>query len=246
MSAVIEELIEITSQFAFKCAHIEYQEDVYVYHPLQYAWNFHKKYIELYVKENTDTLFLGMNPGPFGMAQTGIPFGEVNVVRDYLGIDEKLENLPTCHPKRPIEGLKCSRSEVSGRRLWTLIQNRFPVSSLFPDSVAIMNYCPVVFVDKGPTGKNIIPEKIEKNAREKLEQICDNYLDQMISIINPRNVIGIGQYAKKKLESSISRLESDIYVTSILHPSPANPQANRGWEPIVKKTLVDEHIWREG
>lgn len=73
--------------------------------------------------------------------------------------------------------------------------------------------------------------------------MCDRYLDDIISIIMPHSVIGIGQYARKKLEQSISRLEKDIYVTSILHPSPANPKANRGWALEVENVLVEEQIW---
>jgi single-strand selective monofunctional uracil DNA glycosylase len=238
-------IVDRTKEFAFECARIEYPENVYVYHPLIYAWDFHRKYLERYVKEDTKALFLGMNPGPFGMAQTGIPFGEVDVVEEYLHIDEQLHNLPITHPKRPIDGLNCARSEVSGRRLWALIKERYPLAHMFPPYLAIMNYCPVVFVDKGPTGKNIIPEKIEKEVRMALENVCDSYLDDIISIILPHSVIGIGQYAKKKLEQSISRLEKDIYVTSILHPSPANPKANRGWAVEVEKVLIEENIWSE-
>ena len=236
-------IVERTREFATECAHIEYPESVFVYHPLIYAWDFHKKYLEQYVEEGAKSLFLGMNPGPFGMAQTGVPFGEVNVVKAYLHIDEHLHNLPVTHPKRPIDGLLCVRSEVSGRRLWGLIKERYPLAHMFPKDIAIMNYCPVVFVDRGPTGKNIIPEKIEKEVRKKLESVCDCYLDDIISIIMPHSVIGIGQYAKKKLEKSMSRLEKDIYVTSILHPSPANPKANRGWALEVENVLVEEHIW---
>ncbi len=236
-------LIDRTKLFASECQEIEYPECVYVYHPLNYAWNFHKKYLELYVKKGTKALFLGMNPGPFGMAQTGIPFGEVNVVKEYLKIDEPLLALPITHPKRPIEGLLCERSEVSGRRLWSLIEKKFPLSKQFTPHLAIMNYCPVVFVDTGPTGKNIIPEKIEKEVRVELEKVCDTYLDDIIDIIRPISVVGIGQYAKKKLSLSIARSKKNIYVTSIIHPSPANPQANKGWLEIVEKALVDENIW---
>ena len=236
-------LVERTKEFAIECTHIEYPDTLYVYHPLLYAWNFHKKYLELFVQEHTRTLFLGMNPGPFGMAQTGIPFGEVNVVREYLQINEQLQDIPPTHKKRPIDGLNCKRSEVSGRRMWALMQSRYPSSSQFPPHVAIMNYCPVVFVDRGATGKNIIPEKIVLEVRKKLEQVCDNYLDDVITMIKPKNVVGIGQYAKKKLDLSISRLKQDIYVTSILHPSPANPKANTGWALIVEDHLVHEHIW---
>lgn len=238
-------LIERTKEFAHQCAGITYPDDFYVYHPLIYAWNFHKRYLELYVQEGAKALFLGMNPGPFGMAQTGIPFGEVNVVKKYLQIDEKLQDIPLTHIKRPIDGLHCKRSEVSGRRLWSLIEQRYPSRQQFPLHLAIMNYCPVVFVDKGPTGKNIIPEKIEKEVRVELEGVCDRYLDDMIQIIKPESVIGIGQYAKKKLTASISRLEKEIYVTSIIHPSPANPQANKGWAEIVENVLLEEHIWSD-
>ena len=242
---MMKNIVERTKEFAFQCAQLKYPDTVYVYHPLIYAWNFHEKYLHLYVKEHTKTLFLGMNPGPFGMAQTGVPFGEVNVVKEYLHLDEPLQDIPLTHPKRPIDGLHCQRSEVSGRRLWALIEQRYPLAHLFPTHLAIMNYCPVVFVDKCSTGKNIIPEKIEKEVRVQLEKVCDNYLDDIITIIKPNSVVGIGQYAKKKLEMSISRLEKDIYVTSILHPSPANPKANSGWAPIVEKVLIEENIWSE-
>ncbi|NCB02985.1 MAG: single-stranded DNA-binding protein [Spirochaetia bacterium] len=238
-------LVETTKEFAKLCSEIEYSDDVYVYHPLLYAWDFHKKYIEQFVKQYTETLFLGMNPGPFGMAQTGIPFGEVSVVKDYLCIDESLKNLPATHPKRPIEGLVCSRSEVSGRRLWGLIQKRYPLSSSFSEHIAVMNYCPVVFVDKGSTGKNIIPEKLPIPIRKELEQLCDEYLDEIIRIIKPTSVVGIGQYALKKLKASVSRTHSTIYVSSILHPSPANPKANKGWESIVESVLIEENIWSD-
>lgn len=241
----MKRIIERTKEFAAQCAHIEYPDTVYVYHPLIYAWNFHKKYLELFIQEGTKTLFLGMNPGPFGMAQTGVPFGEVDVVKEYLQIDEQLQDIPLTHPKRPIDGLNCKRHEVSGKRLWTLVEQRYPAAHLFPPHIAIMNYCPVVFVDKGPTGKNIIPEKIEKEVRVQLEQVCDRYLDDVISLIKPQSVVGIGQYAKKKLELSMSRSEKDIYVTSILHPSPANPKANQGWGQIVEKVLIEENIWCE-
>lgn len=44
----------------------------YVYNPLEYAWDTHRLYAEKYCHSGQSVLFLGMNPGPFGMAQTGV------------------------------------------------------------------------------------------------------------------------------------------------------------------------------
>lgn len=44
----------------------------YVYNPLEYAWDTHRCYVETYCQPGQSVLFLGMNPGPFGMAQTGV------------------------------------------------------------------------------------------------------------------------------------------------------------------------------
>ena len=44
----------------------------YTYNPLEYAWETHRCYVEKYCQAGQSILFLGMNPGPFGMAQTGV------------------------------------------------------------------------------------------------------------------------------------------------------------------------------
>src|SRR5689334_22585808 len=75
-----------------------------VYNPLEYAWPAHELYLEKYAAAPKQVLFLGMNPGPFGMAQTGIPFGEVAAVRDWLKIQTPVKKPAREHPKRPVEG----------------------------------------------------------------------------------------------------------------------------------------------
>ena len=67
-------------------------------------------------KAKKKVVFLGMNPGPFGMAQTGVPFGEIPAVRDWMGLRGKVGKPDLEHAKRPVEGLDCQKSEVSGRR----------------------------------------------------------------------------------------------------------------------------------
>ena len=59
----------------------------HVYNPLTYARAPHDLYLSRYGQGPKDVVLLGMNPGPWGMAQTGVPFGEVTAVRDWLGIE---------------------------------------------------------------------------------------------------------------------------------------------------------------
>ena len=61
----------------------------HVYNPLVYAWDLHEAYVQLAGKGRKRVMFLGMNPGPFGMAQTGVPFGEVAAVRDWMRLSAK-------------------------------------------------------------------------------------------------------------------------------------------------------------
>jgi len=97
----------------------------HVYNPLAYARAPHDAYLARYGATPKRVVYLGMNPGPFGMAQTGVPFGEVALVRDWLGIQAAVDKPVPEHPKRPIEGFACVRSEVSGARLWGALKQRY-------------------------------------------------------------------------------------------------------------------------
>ena len=87
----------------------------HVYNPLAYAKRSHDEYIERYAHTKKRVVFLGMNPGPWGMSQTGVPFGEVSWVRDWLKIETPVGKPKNPHPKRPVTGFACTRSEVSGK-----------------------------------------------------------------------------------------------------------------------------------
>src|SRR5688572_32536315 len=88
-----------------------------------------------------------MNPGPFGMAQTGVPFGDVAMVRDWLGIVAAVAKPRDEHPKRPVLGFECQRSEVSGARLWGWARARFGTPQRFFERFFVANYCPLAFME---------------------------------------------------------------------------------------------------
>jgi single-strand selective monofunctional uracil DNA glycosylase len=117
---------------ATTCRDLKFPDPVaYTYNPLEYAWDRHCDYLKKFGSGTKKVLFLGMNPGPYGMAQTGVPFGEISHVRDWMGISGSVEKPDLEHPKRPITGFNCERSEVSGRRLWGLFSELFDSADAF-------------------------------------------------------------------------------------------------------------------
>ena len=121
-SPFAERLLRIERSLSRELRRLSFGAPVtHVYDPLEYAWRPHAAFVRRYVRGRLRVVFLGMNPGPFGMAQTGVPFGEVAAVRGWLGIEAPVARPAREHPKRPIEGFACARSEVSGARVWGAI-----------------------------------------------------------------------------------------------------------------------------
>ena len=211
----------------------------YVYNPLEYAWEIHRQYLALAEGGKKKVVFLGMNPGPYGMAQTGVPFGEIPAVRDWMGLSGEVSKPNPEHPKRPVDGLECTKSEVSGRRLWGLFSEKFPSAHDFFKDHFVANYCPLVFMEE--SGKNRTPDKLPAAETNPLEQACDDHLRQVIEILEPEWLIGVGAFAEKRASIALSDL--NVQIGKILHPSPASPAANRGWAEAANKQLIEQEIW---
>jgi len=226
-----------------------------VYNPLVYAARPYNLYLKLAAANSKKVIFLGMNPGPWGMAQTGVPFGEISAVRDWLGIEAPVDKPKKEHPKRPIEGFSCARSEVSGRRLWGLFSERFGTPENFFQEHFVGNYCPLVFMNS--SGANITPDKLPAGEAAPLFELCDRALAETIELLKPQWVIGVGLFAKKRIDlvrqsyfngaagqHAAGSNGLHFSTAQILHPSPANPKANSGWDKEVSRTLVELGIWQ--
>lgn len=229
-------LIGAARELALEVEGIRFAPPVtHVYNPLRYAWNAHQQYLERYGQGQKEAVLVGMNPGPWGMAQTGIPFGEVELVRSWLGIDMPVARPDNEHPKRPVEGFACSRREVSGRRLWGWASRRFGDPSHFFERFFVANYCPLLFLEA--SGRNRTPDRLTAGERSQLAAICDRALRQSIDALAPRFVIGVGKFAEARCRSALEGLE--LTIGRILHPSPASPAANRGWEGRAERELKE-------
>ncbi|MDP7004917.1 MAG: single-stranded DNA-binding protein [Phycisphaerales bacterium] len=223
-------LVSITRELSKGCDALLFSEPVaYVYNPLVYAWKSHKKYLEKFGDGKGRVLLIGMNPGPWGMAQTGVPFGEVNAVRDFLDIEETVQKPNPEHPKREVLGFQCPRSEVSGRRVWEWAKQRFVTPESFFNEFFVLNYCPLCFMEDG--GKNRTPDKLRPEERDAVFDICDVALTKFVKELEPSKIVGIGGFAKKRAMKTLNRDD----IETILHPSPASPIANRGWAPQIEK-----------
>ena len=210
----------------------------HVYNPLIYAREAWDMYCEKYGQGPREVLCLGMNPGPFGMSQCGVPFGEIAHVRDWLGIEVPVGKPPEEHPKRPILGFDCTRSEVSGRRLWSWAKDTFETPEAFFARFFIANYSPLVFMEE--SGRNRIPEKLPKAERLLMNAACDRALRRTVELLEPKFVVGVGKFAEKKARQVVGDL--DVIIGSVPHPSPASPLANRGWAPLMTAALTDVGI----
>jgi single-strand selective monofunctional uracil DNA glycosylase len=230
--SVSKRLITITRELSKGVDALSFSDPVaYVYNPLEYAWKSHKAYLQKFGERKNRVLLLGMNPGPWGMAQTGVPFGEVNAVRDFLGIQEQVKQPEVVHPKRPVQGFDCTRSEVSGRRVWEWASSRFGTAENFFSEFFIINYCPICFMEEG--GKNRTPDKLNPEERDAVFEVCDVALVKFVESLEPSKIIGIGGFAKKRAMKTLNRDD----IETILHPSPASPIANRGWAPQIETQL---------
>ena len=216
-----------------------------IYNPLIYARQPNKQYVSPYDNSTKRIVFLGMNPGPWGMAQTGVPFGEINAVRDWLSITAPIGAPETIHPKRPVLGYRCTRSEVSGERLWGLFKERYKQADVFFADHFVINYCPLLFI--APSGKdnsgarNTTPDKLKTEEKKALYDACDGHLRDVIRALSPEFLVGVGNFAAERAAEALSR---DVKITKILHPSPANPRSNGGnWGKIAEQQLVEAGVW---
>jgi single-strand selective monofunctional uracil DNA glycosylase len=229
-------LIAIAAQLRRDVAKLHFAAPIaHVYNPLDYAWAPHREYLQRYGSGSHEVVLVGMNPGPFGMAQTGVPFGDVGMVRDWLKIDGAVRRPRDEHPKRPILGMQCHRGEVSGQRLWGWARDRFGTPEQFFARFFVLNYCPLCFLED--SGRNRTPDKLPPAERTALYAACDLALRAAVKTLDARYVIGVGRFAEQRARHALAG--RDVVLGAVPHPSPASPQANRGWTALMDRALAE-------
>ena len=225
-------IIELTNELRINCN--KYRQIIidrhkhikFVYNPLDYAWKPHEYYLNTYGNLGAKKIIMGMNPG-HGMGNTGIPFGCPLKVKSYLNItDLKVKKPKIMHPKRKIFGLECKKPEISGKRMWSLIEEIYGPPNIAFKDIFIINHFPLWMFNE--SGQNITPNKLNYRELKNIFKICNNYLIDLINILNIKEIICVGKYAHNVAKKVINEAKMiEIKIKEIPHPSPANPIANK-------------------
>ena len=228
-------LLAIADELASALSVLRFRPPVaHVYNPLIYARAPYARYVERFGASTKEVLLLGMNPGPFGMAQTGVPFGEVASVRDWLGIEGPVGKPEREHPKRPVAGFACHRAEVSGQRLWGWVRRRFESPERFFARYFVANYCPLLFLEA--SGANLPLDKLARDEQRAIAEHCDHALRETVRHLAPACVLGVGRFAERR--AALALADMNVRVGFIPHPSPASPAANQGWEDSAEAAFA--------
>jgi len=239
MTGEIESLVNATKTLAEAMDKLSFGPPVAMtYNVLRYAWEGHRAYLEKYGEGPKRILLLGMNPGPWGMVQTGVPFGEISAVRDWMKIEAPIGKPNPEHPKRPVQGFACKKSEVSGRRLWGLFAEQFESPKAFFSEHFVVNYCPLAFMDEN--GRNLTPDKLPAPEAKPLQAACDQHLQKIAEALRPEWVVGVGVYGESRARIALGE---GFRYGRILHPSPASPAANAGWAERAAAQLKELGAW---
>ena len=256
MGALVEALVERAMQLRDECNALLSLFDTsdvvaHATNPLDYAWVLHEQYLRKWGGRGATTLMLGMNPGPYGMAQSGVPFGATHCVRDFLQIEHvDLVTPKNAHPKRPIQGLMLERQEVSGTRIWSLFEEMYHTPEACFAEIFVLNHCPLLLL--GQRGQNITPEVLSKSLIEPLMQACDAHLSDVVDLLQIERIIGIGKYAERRALHVMNAKHgcgkrkdgTPVRIQTVWHPSPASPRANRNngedWKQNVSEILHDK------
>ncbi|XP_066583547.1 single-strand selective monofunctional uracil DNA glycosylase [Prorops nasuta] len=235
---VSEHILIIEFNLSEQLKKISFENPVfYVYNPLEYASEVHAKYVNKYCTTSKKILFLGMNPGPWGMSQTGVPFGEISMVRDWLKLSGVIQKPTNEHPERQITGFDCKRSEISGKRFWSLMQELYGIPENLFRFAYVHNYCPIALMDK--SGRNITPPELKGNKQQKaLYDFCDKALVDIIRLLNIEVIVGIGRFAEKRAEIVAKSNNLEIKTLYIPHPSP-RAVGNQNWSDKAKYMLQE-------
>ncbi|XP_036355552.1 single-strand selective monofunctional uracil DNA glycosylase-like isoform X2 [Octopus sinensis] len=241
-ASIPDRLLQVEAELCRNLKTIEFTDPVdYVYSPLDYASDTHAKYVHRFCNSQKNVLFLGMNPGPFGMAQNGVPFGECDTVRNWLKIDGIVGKPQREHPKRPVLGLECPRNEVSGKRFWGLFKFLCGTPEVFFKDCYVYNFCPLQFMKT--SARNVSPGKLKITERKQLIAACNHAFLQVVQLLQVKLVIGVGNFASENASKAVKGLQQDLFsqlrIETLMHPSPANPSANKNWPSYAVNRLKE-------
>ncbi|XP_016950263.1 single-strand selective monofunctional uracil-DNA glycosylase [Drosophila biarmipes] len=212
-----------------------------IYNPIVYASQLHCDYVRRFLSGPKKLVFIGMNPGPNGMAQTGIPFGNVRTVKLLMQISGSVGKPPIEHPKRPVLGLDCRIEEPSGVRLWELFLRLAGNINIFSQQCFVHNFCPLAFFDEA--GKNLTPSELKGSYKKQLREFCLETLEEQLLLLKPQVLVAVGEYVHTALKGSRYCKSDSVCVLRLPHPSPRSVN-NNDWPNKARAFLEENNLIR--
>ncbi|XP_033227420.1 single-strand selective monofunctional uracil DNA glycosylase isoform X2 [Belonocnema kinseyi] len=239
-NSIPDAILALEKNLSTKLSEIKFKAPIdYIYNPIEYAHDVHSNYVHTYCQGTKKILFLGMNPGPWGMSQNGVPFGEVSMAKEWLKMSGKIQKPPREHPERKITGFDCTRKEVSGLRFWGFFRDLCEKPENFFRHSYVHNYCPLAFMTSN--ARNITPADIKTEEQKKLLKICDDVLEEIFKLLKVEIVIGIGRFVEERAKIVMRNGKINIKVIYMAHPSP-RALHNENWPEKAKATLEDQQL----
>ncbi|XP_049877484.1 single-strand selective monofunctional uracil DNA glycosylase [Pectinophora gossypiella] len=232
---IIDELNVLLGQFQFPST-VEC-----IYNPTIYARHTFEMYVRKYCNTKKPIMYFGMNPGPWGMSQTGVPFGEVNSVRDWLGIQGPVGKPPKEISARPVKGFDCTRTEVSGKRFWGLFKDICVVPDKFFETSFVYNYIPQQWMKNN--GCNVTPGDLKTQQMENLFNICDRVLIKVLELYEVKTIVAIGKFCETRAQKAIKKYMSGspVQILYMPHPSPRAVN-NNNWDQKAIACLKNQNL----
>jgi len=196
-----------------------------VWNPALYALDIYQEYLTKFPPEPGAILALGLNPGPYGMAQTGIPFTDCRTASGALGMEM---TIPGKAPDDLISRLKKANGKWRGTyERSSLGMYRFLILAWGDIKTAYRNWfvgnpCPLLFLD--PERWNVTPADPRLRRMKEVGELRQRAVIGFSEILNPRGIVCFGKDVAKAVGEVAIRQVGPDRVVFYEHPARAVPE----------------------
>ncbi len=214
-----------------------------IWNPGLYGETWHARFRRLYRPGQHPLVVFGLNPGPYGMAQTGIPFTDIrrlvsalpDLAAELRGRGERVEPPGLAPP-----GLRpyLSRSfESSAVRVYRFLKKGWGGAERGWTEVVVANPCTLLFIDPAE-GKNRTPADLARAARlrgsgrDQVRELVESFgrirircAVESIEALSPRGAILLGKDVQAALGPALRRILGEARVIPWEHPARAVPES---------------------
>jgi single-strand selective monofunctional uracil DNA glycosylase len=196
--------------------------------PSRYGERWHAPFRRLYPPRARPLLVFGLNPGPYGMAQTGIPFTDLK--RLAQGLPRLAAELARSGERLSLPGLAPSSLqpfltrtfESSSVRVHRFLRLAHGSAERAFREVVFVNPCPLLFIDRA-LGENRTPADLPRALRAGVDEARVEVVSVAVARLRARGAIVLGRDAAAALSVPLRARLGERAVVEWEHPARAVP-----------------------